>query len=225
MSSNSLAFVSPLTNTQFLSTSKLTAATDTISSTIGTQLLGDLVLNSGTSNKIVFNQNGSANPATANRSLGTKIVYKPSITVSGAYEIATGVSGSTLWTSVPTTGDAIKFYVGPQNPTVLGQFGIETQVAASFTATANAFVSGTTPANLATNGDIFLNNGTRNAVLFGAVGSAAPALTSRSAGTKLALFPAVSGSDYESAVGVSNTGANVWLTTPKIGRATCRERV
>ena len=53
-------------------------------------------------------------------------------------------------------------------------------------------------------GQIYLNGATGNRIDFNANGVAAPALTTRSAGTKLVLYPSLSGSVVDYAIGIEN---------------------
>jgi hypothetical protein len=72
---------------------------------------GDLFLSNGTSNRIIYNQSGVAQPSFTNRSAGTKIVLYPNIGASSV-DYAVGIENSTLWSSVPTTSDRFLWYGG-----------------------------------------------------------------------------------------------------------------
>jgi hypothetical protein len=72
---------------------------------------GGLALVNGTSNLIQYNMAGVAAPTFTTRSVGTKIVLYPNL---GAHatDFALGISGATLWNSVPTTGAQFQWYAG-----------------------------------------------------------------------------------------------------------------
>ena len=53
-------------------------------------------------------------------------------------------------------------------------------------------------------GAVSLSNGTSNNLMFGAVGLGDPTVTSRSTGTKVVLYPAISGTSVDYAIGVTN---------------------
>jgi hypothetical protein len=72
---------------------------------------GDLFLSNGTSNRIIYNQSGVAQPSFTNRSAGTKIVLYPNIGASSV-DYAVGIENGTLWSSVPTTSDRFLWYGG-----------------------------------------------------------------------------------------------------------------
>ena len=83
---------------------------------------GQIYLNGATGNRIDFNTNGVAAPATTTRSAGTKIVLYPGITASAA-DYALGIEGSTIWSSVPTTSEQFKWYAGTTNIATLSGAG------------------------------------------------------------------------------------------------------
>lgn len=211
MSTYSVAYVSPITNTLFLNTSQLQRNSNTLTTAIGTQFSGDLVLSNGTSNKIVFNPNGSGDPAVSNRSLGTKLVLSAGVT-STNLDVALGVNSTSLWLSVPQATDNFKFWNGSTASYVFTQYGINTLTAATVSRTVDTLTGAT--ANLVTNGDIVLNNASANTILFAAAGSGAPTLTPRSVGTKLVLRPNIT-SGLDSAIGTTNN--TIWFTTPTSG--------
>jgi hypothetical protein len=57
-------------------------------------------------------------------------------------------------------------------------------------------------------GQIYLNGATGNRIDFNTSGTGAPTLTTRSVGTKIVLYPAVSGAGVDAAFGIDN--ANLW---------------
>ncbi len=60
--------------------------------------------------------------------------------------------------------------------------------------------------------DVFLNNATSNIINWSAVGTGAPTTTTRSAGTKALLYPALSGSQTDYAIGID--AATLWSSVP-----------
>ena len=64
----------------------------------------------------------------------------------------------------------------------------------------------------ATDGQIYLNGATSNRIDFNANGANVPAYTTRSDGTKILLFPALSGSQVDYAFGIS--AATLWSSVP-----------
>jgi len=71
-----------------------------------------------------------------------------------------------------------------------------------------------TRANSTTTGDgqIYLNGATGNRIEFGTNGVAAPAFTTRSVGTKVLLYPAISASNVDYALGIDSQ--RFWLSVP-----------
>jgi hypothetical protein len=69
-------------------------------------------LNGTTGNRIDFNTNGTADPAFTTRSVGTKIVLRPTLTGSTLdYAIGIGALGQSMWVSLPTTTSTHSFRV------------------------------------------------------------------------------------------------------------------
>ena len=62
-------------------------------------------------------------------------------------------------------------------------------------------------------GQIYLNGATGNRIDFNTNGVAAPAFTTRSAGTKLVLYPSISGSGVDFAFGIQS--ATLWSSVPE----------
>jgi len=79
----------------------------------------------------------------------------------------------------------------------------------NFTGTVSYTLTGTSTTGGA---QIYLNGATQNRIDFNTNGVAAPTYTTRSAGTKVALYPAISGSSVDYALGV-DTGA-LWTSIP-----------
>jgi hypothetical protein len=70
----------------------------------------------------------------------------------------------------------------------------------------------TTAAGSATTGQLYLNGATSNRIDWNANGTGAPAYTTRSAGTKLLLYPAISGVQVDYAMGID--AATLWSSVP-----------
>lgn len=68
------------------------------------------------------------------------------------------------------------------------------------------------PGSINSYGDIILQNPTRQGIYFTASGSAVPALTNRSVGSKIILKPEISGSAVDYAIGVSSSSS--WYSVP-----------
>jgi hypothetical protein len=61
-------------------------------------------------------------------------------------------------------------------------------------------------------GQVYLNGATNNRIDWNTEGVAAPAFTTRSAGTKLLMYPAISGSQVDYAMGIN--AATLWSSVP-----------
>ena len=64
-------------------------------------------------------------------------------------------------------------------------------------------------------GQLYLNGVTGNHIDFNVNGVAAPTFTTRSAGTKIVLYPNITGSDVDIGLGVETN--NLWFSTPNTG--------
>ena len=141
-----------------------------------------------------------------------------------------GTTGSPYWSTIVTTPAASYVqntdsrtlsgnlvisgtYFNPSaNVTLLGNSTSRWVVSAN-TGDFSGAVSYTSTGTSTTGGaQIYLNGGTLNRVDFNTNGTAAPAFTTRSAGTKIALYPAISGSSVDYALGV-DAGA-LWTSIP-----------
>ena len=91
-----------------LLTSGQLVSTKTGSATTGA---GQLYLNGATNNRIDFNTNGVAAPATTTRSTGTKVVLYPALGATSV-DYALGVDSGVLWSSIPgfDAGQFFKWY-------------------------------------------------------------------------------------------------------------------
>ena len=81
-------------------------STDTWDTTTGG---GNIYLNSSTGNRIDWNTNGVAAPATTTRSAGTKLVLYPAVSASTT-DYGLGIESSYLWNSVADTTAGFKWY-------------------------------------------------------------------------------------------------------------------
>lgn len=72
--------------------------------------------------------------------------------------------------------------------------------------------SNTPSGTLNLDGDLVLSSSTKNTIAYKAVGTGAPSVTTRSAGTKLVLYPSISGSTVDFAIGIQNEG--IWNSVP-----------
>lgn len=75
---------------------------------------GNLYLNNGTSNHLVFGANGAGAPAFTTRSAGTKVVIYQNVGVS-TVDFALGYESSAMWVSVPNSSGSIKYYAATTN--------------------------------------------------------------------------------------------------------------
>jgi len=96
---------------------------------------GQIYLNGATGNRIDFNSNGYAAPSFTTRSVGTKIVLDPNVNASQV-DYAFGIEPSTLWSSVPTSGQQFKWYAATTNIATL--FGTGELVLGTTTKTGTA---------------------------------------------------------------------------------------
>ncbi|MHC1703669.1 MAG: tail fiber domain-containing protein [Tenuifilaceae bacterium] len=161
-----------------------------------------IFLNSTTSNMIKFNDYGVAAPTTTTRSLGTKLVLYPGISTTYT-DYALGIEDWTMWLSVPNSSNLFKFYAGTAEIMRIqgnGKVGIGT----------------TNPSEKlelgGSNAKIYLNSGTSNMVTFNTSGVAAPTYTTRSAGTKIVLYPGLTASASDYAIGMEPS--TMWLSIP-----------
>lgn len=88
-----------------------TIINDTWSATTGA---GEIYLNSTTGNRIEWNQQGVAAPATTTRSAGTKLTLYPEVSAT-AVDYALGIESNHLWISASTTNGGIKLYANTTN--------------------------------------------------------------------------------------------------------------
>ena len=87
--------------------------------------LGQIYLNGATGNRIDFNTDGLGDPTFTNRSVGTKIVLYPLVSAGGV-DYALGMSGGTLWYSVPATSDQHRFFASTTSVARIRNDGLQT---------------------------------------------------------------------------------------------------
>jgi hypothetical protein len=146
-----------------------------------------VLLNNGTSNLIQFGPVGDGAPSFTTRSVGTKLVLYPSLSGSQV-DYGLGMYSGALWMSVATTSSVFRWYGG-------------TTEMMSLTGTGLSFYGGT----------VYMGNASSNLLSFNSAGTAAPAFTTRSVGTKIVLYPAISGSAVDYGLGIeANT---LWFST------------
>ena len=74
--------------------------------------------------------------------------------------------------------------------------------AASVNQIGSANAQSTSNSSMLVNGTLSFNNGTSNMLFYSPVGAAAPSYTTRSAGTKIILYPTMSGASVDHAIGI-----------------------
>ena len=141
--------------------------------------------------------------------LGTGVATALAINVGSAGAIV--VNGGALGT--PSSGTVTNL-TGTASININGTVGATTANTGAFTTiSATGQISSTltgSPTDGA--GQIYLNGATSNRVEWSAVGTGAPAFTTRSAGTKLLIYPAISGSQVDYAMGID--AATLWSSVP-----------
>lgn len=76
----------------------------------------------------------------------------------------------------------------------------------------DATTADTSNSSVIVNGTLTLNNGTSNTIFMSSSGYAVPSFTNRSSGTKIVLFPGLTGSSVDYAIGVA--GNTTWISAP-----------
>ena len=119
-----------------------------------------IYLNGATGNRIDFSTVGQAAPSLGTRSVGTKIVLNPAISVS-AGDYALGTEAGAMWSSVSSSADSFIWYAantniaslnGSGNLTLAGDLSVNGGDITSSQSTFNLLASGVTTLNLATAG-------------------------------------------------------------------------
>jgi len=252
-------------------------------------IAGQVALNNATSNMILWNATGDAPPSYTTRSVGTKLVLWPNLG-SASVDYAIGIQNSTLWNSIPSSGQQFLWYAGTTSIASLsgagnlsingtlnsGHIYSNADVEAGGTNTAAAptqgqlwsepsatsgflgFGSSSTqygaltadgngsftfsfannvPANLTlassgiltaggatfngsssnlnfngSSNNLNFNGSSFNLISYDTAGVAPPSYSTRSAGTKIVLYPDLSASTGDFAIGIEN--ATLWNSIP-----------
>jgi hypothetical protein len=164
-----------------------TATTDSLADGAGIQI--------GPDNTFLYEYNGGTNPSlksSENLNVASGKVYQIGETeVLSSTTLGSGVVNSSL-TSVGTLGQ-------------LNVSGITTSSRLTLNGANNTALGG---------GQIYLNGADGNRIDFNTNGVAAPAFTTRSAGTKIVLYPNVGASDVDYAFGVQSS--TLWYSIPSV---------
>lgn len=125
-------------------------------------------------------------------------VTNTAIAISNTQVSGLGTMSTQNANSVAITGGAIDgTSIGATTPSTVGATTVTTTGAGSV-------ITGA--------GQIYLNGATSNRIDFNSNGTGAPTFTTRSAGTKAVLFPALSGSQVDYAMGIN--AATLWSSVP-----------
>lgn len=169
-----------------------------------------ITLSGSTSSMVLFPTTGLGAPSVSSRSAGTKLAVWTSLTGS-VVDWAIGMESGAMWFSVEDSSGKWKFYGGTTAVVFLtggGKLGL-----GSGASSPAGFID-VHPATSVT-ADIQLNSDTKNWILYNTAGLGAPSVTTRSAGTKLALWTSLTGSVVDFALGIES-GA-MWLSVQDSG--------
>jgi hypothetical protein len=127
---------------------------------------------------------------------------------SGAFVVNGGALGT------PSSGTVTNL-TGTASININGTVGATTANTGAFTTISATGQISSTLTGSATDGagQIYLNGATSNRIDFNTNGTGAPAFTTRSAGTKLLLYPSLSGSVADYAIGIA--AATMWSSVPE----------
>jgi hypothetical protein len=208
--------------------------TSTSSVTIGdaSATTGTIVLHNATNANTLTLQSGTT-------SSSYTITMPPAASVGAQYLQSTGSGGTLQWTSGTTTGvstvgafsaspqtngasiagSVITF--GPASNTVPGMISTVAQTIGGGTKTFNLPAStGTaisiTGAGSTTTAQVAFSGSTMNWINFGVNGLAIPATGTRSAGTKIVIYPNIGPTTTDNAIGADGgaSGGNLWISSP-----------
>ena len=196
------AVASTFSGSVTFSASAASAASVTINASAGSQTNAVLSVGSASTAAFIELSNAySAAPNITTRSIGTKVIIAKSFNSGFGTDHAIGynLALSEMWLSTYNTAQNISFYGGQ---TRLGRF------------TANGLTLDAAGSTTTGNANLIINGGTSTIgwMSFGTNGSAAPNITTRSAGTKIAISPSLNsgfGTDY--AIGIN--GTDLWMST------------
>ena len=159
---------------------------------------------------------GTTGAVTLSGTLGVANGGTGATTLTG-YVKGTGTSALTASSTIPNTDISGLGTMSTQNANSVAVTGgaIDgTTIGATTASTVKATTVTTTGTGSPTDGtgQVYLNGATSNRVEWSAVGTGAPAFTTRSAGTKLLIYPAISGSQVDYAMGIN--AATMWSSVP-----------
>jgi hypothetical protein len=193
-----------VTNTGFV----VNTATASTSTTTGALLVNGGVGVAGNIHAAAINNTpiGNTKPSTgAFTNITTETFSTGNIATSG--NIVSGgnvVAGSGTASTNTTTGALV----------VVGGAGVSGNVNVGGNVNiAGQFVSTQVGSAVAGEGQLFLNGATSNRIDWAATGTGAPAFTTRSAGTKLLLYPSLTGGTTDYAMGIDS--ATMWSSVPE----------
>ena len=155
--------------------------------------------------------NATVTPAVGSiTGLGTGVATALAVNVgsAGAFVTFDGALGT------PSSGTVTNL-TGTASININGTVGATTATTGAFTTiSATGQISSTATGSATTGaGQIYLNGATSNRIDFNTNGTGAPAFTTRSAGTKLLLYPSLSGSVADYAIGIA--AATMWSSVPE----------
>ena len=137
-----------------------------------------------------------------------------------AVNVSTNLNGTNAQIDISPTGTG-HVHIKPTGsnsieiaPTSVGTIN-NMSIGATTASTVRATTVTTTGTGSATDGSgqVYLNGATSNRIDFNTNGTGAPAFTTRSAGTKLVLYPSLSGSVADYAIGIAS--ATMWSSVPE----------
>ena len=200
-----------------------TAASTTNISTGATAALATKTVNLGTGGAATAVVNINVGAAVG----GTTTIASPNITISGLADTATAATHYYVETTggniLPKTLANVKTEivttaaVNAAAATTVGTVTSGIWNAGAVSSTGD-FISTAAWGATTGGGQLYLNGATGNRIDFNANGVAAPAFTTRSAGTKVVYFPALTASAVDYAVGIE--GSTLWHSVPTAAATT-----
>jgi hypothetical protein len=158
----------------------------------------------------------SLSTAAAAFTMATLRMFEATQVTLGAGSAITTVYGFMARNAIAVGGTNIGFYSDINSATNTYQLYMGGTAASYFGTGANYFGS-TTAAVADATARIQLNGATSNMIAWNTSGSAAPAFTTRSAGTKLVLYPNIGGATVDYAIGIE--ASNMWFSVQQQGAA------
>jgi len=180
----------------------------------GNYILGNGSQLSGIITTVASMSNGTSNVniATANGNVTTSVGGTANVVI-------VTTTGANITGTLNATGNANVGNLGATNAVLAGALSGATTINASDTVTGgNLSTSGQIVSTRAGNlsdggGQLYLNGATNNRIDYGAVGTGAPTFTTRSAGTKINLYPQENASAVDYAIGID--AATLWTSVPQ----------